>query len=133
MSKTILNNNHKNFPVSVTTNNHNSHNNHHPHHQQQPQATVVATTQHNPIYYIGLYGWRRKCLFVLILGLLTLIVLNLALTLWILKVMEFSTDGMGQLKIIPGGIQLSGQTIVLDLLRASTIKSKHNQPLLIGE
>lgn len=139
MSTKIINNNHT-TSVTSSSENHNNYNNHYNNHKQQqqqqqkPQATVVATTQQlNPESYIGLYGWRRKCLFILILGLLILIILNLILTLWILKVMEFSPDGMGQLKVIPGGIELSGQTIVLDLLRASTIKSKNNQPLSIGE
>lgn len=39
---------------------------------------------------VGLYGWRRRCLFLVMAILLFLVILNLALTLWILKVMEFS-------------------------------------------
>lgn len=42
-------------------------------------------------FYLGLHGWRKRCLYVLILALAILIVVNLALTLWILKVMEFTT------------------------------------------
>lgn len=42
-------------------------------------------------FYLGLHGWRKRCLYILILGLAILIVVNLALTLWILKVMEFTT------------------------------------------
>jgi len=38
----------------------------------------------------GLYGWRRRCLFLVLIILLLLVIINLALTLWILKVMEFS-------------------------------------------
>lgn len=45
--------------------------------------------------------------------------------------MEFSPEGMGQLKIVPGGIQLTGQAFIMDLLRASTIRSKHGQPISI--
>ncbi|XP_055300317.1 delta-sarcoglycan isoform X2 [Sitodiplosis mosellana] len=82
-------------------------------------------------FYLGLYGWRKKCLYFLILSLAILIVVNLALTLWILKVMEFTTDGMGQLKIVPGGLQLSGQALFLDVLRASSIRSRHGQPITI--
>lgn len=41
-------------------------------------------------FRIEFHGWKKKCLYVLILCLMTLIVLNLALTLWILNVMEFS-------------------------------------------
>jgi hypothetical protein len=39
---------------------------------------------------IGVYGWRKRCLYFLALGLTIIVILNLALTLWLLKVMEFS-------------------------------------------
>lgn len=38
---------------------------------------------------------------------------------------------MGQLKVVPGGLQLTGQAIVMDQLRASTIRSRHAQPIVI--
>ncbi|XP_055371216.1 signal transducer and activator of transcription B isoform X4 [Condylostylus longicornis] len=82
-------------------------------------------------FHLGLYGWRKKCLYILLLILMLLIIINLILTLWILKVMEFSSEGMGQLKIVPGGIQLSGQALIMDLLRASVIRSKHGQPITL--
>ncbi|XP_060663830.1 delta-sarcoglycan [Drosophila nasuta] len=81
--------------------------------------------------YLGLIGWRKKCLYTLLLLLMLLIITNLVLTLWILKVMQFSTEGMGQLKILPGGIQLSGQAVIMDMLRASSIRSRHGQPISI--
>jgi hypothetical protein len=40
---------------------------------------------------VGIYGWRKRCLYLLILGLLVMVIVNLALTLWVLKVMEFSS------------------------------------------
>ncbi|XP_055685232.1 delta-sarcoglycan isoform X2 [Lutzomyia longipalpis] len=82
-------------------------------------------------FHMSLYGWRKKCLYTLIFTLMLLIVVNLGFTLWILKVMEFSSEGMGQLKVVAGGLQLSGQALVLDLLRASTIRSRHGQPIAI--
>lgn len=45
--------------------------------------------------YLGLIGWRKKCLYTLLLLLMLLIITNLVLTLWILKVMEFSTVSPG--------------------------------------
>lgn len=42
-------------------------------------------------FRIGIYGWRKKCLYILILVLLVMVIVNLALTLWVLKVMEFSS------------------------------------------
>lgn len=38
-----------------------------------------------------IYGWRKQCLFAIIFLLMILISVNLALTLWILKVMEISS------------------------------------------
>ena len=42
------------------------------------------------IYKIGIYGWRKRCLYVFLLLLMMMIIINLALTIWILKVMDFS-------------------------------------------
>lgn len=55
------------------------------------RGAVSANNADNNGFHLGLHGWRKKCLYVLILVLIILIVVNLALTLWILKVMEFST------------------------------------------
>ncbi|KAL3266382.1 hypothetical protein HHI36_010559 [Cryptolaemus montrouzieri] len=49
-------------------------------------------------FRIGIYGWRKRCLYVLILVLLIMVIVNLTLTLWVLKVMEFSS--VSSLKLI---------------------------------
>lgn len=36
---------------------------------------------------------------------------------------------MGQLRIVPGGLQLLGQALMLDSLFASTIKSRRGHPI----
>ncbi|XP_073996623.1 sarcoglycan delta isoform X2 [Rhodnius prolixus] len=79
--------------------------------------------------HIGIYGWRKRCLYLLILTLLVLVILNLALTLWVLKVMEFNTEGMGNVRIVEGGLEVSGQSFILGNLIASTIRSKPGQPI----
>lgn len=38
---------------------------------------------------------------------------------------------MGQLRIVPGGLQLLGQALVLDSLFASSIKSKRGYPISV--
>lgn len=38
---------------------------------------------------------------------------------------------MGQLRIVPGGLQLLGQALVLDSLFASSIKSRRGQPITV--
>ena len=39
---------------------------------------------------IGIYGWRKKFLYILIILIAALVVLNAALTLWIISVLNFS-------------------------------------------
>ncbi|XP_040174117.1 delta-sarcoglycan [Anopheles arabiensis] len=99
-----------------------------PLHQAEPTAGAGGPACR---MQLALYGWRKKCLYALIFVLMVMIIVNLALTLWIMKVMEFSSNGMGQLKIVPGGIQLTGQALVLNTLRASSIRSKHGQPISV--
>ena len=38
----------------------------------------------------AIYGWRKQCLYFIIFLLMVLISINLALTLWVLKVLEVS-------------------------------------------
>lgn len=57
----------------------------------QNHRTTIIGNPNRIDYNLGIIGWRKKCLFFILFVLLILIVTNLALTLWILKVMEFST------------------------------------------
>jgi len=84
------------------------------------------------IYKIGVYGWRKRCLYVFILMLLVIVIINFALTIWILKVMNFSTDGMGKLRIVPEGIRVEGHTEFLKTLYASHIASLQDTSLHIS-
>ncbi|CAG9563626.1 unnamed protein product [Danaus chrysippus] len=86
---------------------------------------------YNSQFKVGIYGWRKKCLYILVMTLMLMMIVNLALTLWILKVLDFNSEGMGQLRIVPGGLQLLGQALVLDSLFASSIKSRRGQPINI--
>ncbi|KAK9708668.1 Sarcoglycan complex subunit protein [Popillia japonica] len=96
---------------------------------REPHNIGVFDVRNN--FKIGIYGWRKRCLYILVLTLLIMVIVNLALTLWVLKVMEFSSEGMGQLKIVSGGIRLEGKAFVLDSLIASSIRSKTGQPIII--
>ena len=39
---------------------------------------------------IGIYGWRKRCLYLFLVLLLVIIAVNLALTIWILVVLDFN-------------------------------------------
>lgn len=42
------------------------------------------------VFRVGIYGWRKRCLYVFILLLTVVIVVNLALTVWIMSVLDFT-------------------------------------------
>lgn len=50
----------------------------------------VVEPPDNPI---GIYGWRKRCLYFFMLLLVVVIVVNLGLTIWILVVLDFNVVG----------------------------------------
>lgn len=42
------------------------------------------------VYKVGIYGWRKRCLYFLILLILVLGLINLALVIWVIRVQDFS-------------------------------------------
>ncbi|XKL65889.1 hypothetical protein PGB90_009309 [Kerria lacca] len=78
---------------------------------------------------IGIYGWRKRCLFVLIMVLILIVIFNLCLTLWFMEVLQFTSKGIGTLKIIKGGIMLDGTAYFMDTLVASSVSSGPKRPI----
>ncbi|XP_048852459.1 zeta-sarcoglycan isoform X1 [Brienomyrus brachyistius] len=90
---------------------------------QKPGAPPSSTA--------GIYGWRKRCLYFLILLLLITMIVNLALTIWILKVMNFTVDGMGNLRVTKQGIRLEGVSEFLLPLYVKEIQSRKDSPLVL--
>ena len=58
-----------------------------------PRQDEIDIANHDPayiVYKIGIYGWRKRCLYFLILLILIIAIINLALTIWIIRVQDFS-------------------------------------------
>ncbi|XP_050426502.1 delta-sarcoglycan isoform X2 [Adelges cooleyi] len=103
-------------------------------HQQQLQQEQPARGPSRPDTgqeYTDPYKWKKRFLYIFLFTLMTIIVVNLTLTLWFLRVMQFTSDGMGTIKVVNGGIRLSGHSVVLDRLIASTIRSRVGYPISI--
>ncbi|KAK2150515.1 hypothetical protein LSH36_402g02023 [Paralvinella palmiformis] len=83
------------------------------------------------VYKIGIYGWRKRCLYIFMLLIMVTVIVNLALTVWILKVMDFSIHGMGHLRIESNGIRVEGDSEFLRGLYASSIRSQKGASLSI--
>ncbi|XP_060229207.1 gamma-sarcoglycan-like [Meriones unguiculatus] len=84
-----------------------------------------------PVYKIGIYSWRKRCLYLFVLLLLTTLIVNLALTIWILKVMWFSPIGIGHLHVTADGLHLEGESEFLFPLYAKEICSRVDSSLLL--
>ncbi|CAG5117265.1 unnamed protein product [Candidula unifasciata] len=80
---------------------------------------------------VGIYGWRKRCLYAFLLSLMVVVVINLALTVWILRVLDFSLDGMGRLKITPKGFRLQGEAEFLKPVYVDRLKSEEGKDLYI--
>uniref|UniRef100_A0A8C2FX08 Gamma-sarcoglycan n=1 Tax=Cyprinus carpio TaxID=7962 RepID=A0A8C2FX08_CYPCA len=83
------------------------------------------------IYMIGIYGWRKRCLYLFVLLLLIILVVNFALTIWILRVMWFNTEGMGYLQVNEDGLRLEGESDFLFPVYAQEIDSREDSALLV--
>ncbi|XP_066478025.1 gamma-sarcoglycan isoform X1 [Tiliqua scincoides] len=83
------------------------------------------------IYNVGIYGWRKRCLYLFVLLLIIILVVDLALTIWILKVMWFSPIGMGYLHVESEGIRLEGESEFLYPLYAKEVHSRKDSSLLL--
>ncbi|XP_032352344.1 gamma-sarcoglycan [Camelus ferus] len=91
----------------------------------------VERPENQSVYKIGVYGWRKRCLYLLVLLLLVLLLVNLALAVWILRVMWFSPAGMGHLHVTSDGLRLEGESEFLFPLYAKEIRSRVDSSLLL--
>ncbi|XP_069056820.1 zeta-sarcoglycan isoform X1 [Pleurodeles waltl] len=106
--------------------------------QMTREQYILATQQNNhprtetPQFYpVGIYGWRKRCLYFFVLLLLVTMIVNLAMTIWILKVMNFTVDGMGNLRVNKKGIRLEGISEFLLPLYVKEIHSRKDSPLVL--
>lgn len=94
-----------------------------------PSGNHFDPFQNPYIYKIGIYGWRKRCLYLLVIILMAMVIINFALTIWIIRVMDFSIDGMGRLRILKNGLRLEGESQFLHALYAAEVHSRTEQPL----
>lgn len=95
------------------------------------EGTCIERPENQYVYKIGIYGWRKRCLYLFVLLLLIILLVNLGLTIWILKVMWFSPTGMGHLGVTKDGLCLEGESEFLFPLYAKEIRSRVDSSLLL--
>ncbi|XP_061007801.1 delta-sarcoglycan isoform X2 [Dama dama] len=100
-----------------------------PQEQYTHHRATMPSAEGPQVYKVGIYGWRKRCLYFFVLLLMILILVNLAMTIWILKVMNFTIDGMGNLRITEKGLKLEGDSEFLQPLYAKEIQSRPGNAL----
>ncbi|XP_026867819.1 gamma-sarcoglycan [Electrophorus electricus] len=93
--------------------------------------TAVPATETEHVYRIGIYGWRKRCLYLFVLLLIIILVVNFGLTIWILRVTWFNTGGMGYLQVSADGLRLEGESEFLFPLYAQDIHSREDSALVM--
>ncbi|CAK5057745.1 unnamed protein product [Meloidogyne enterolobii] len=101
-----------------------------------PQQMTVVHSSAKPvpdsdIYRVGIYGWRKRCLYAFILALTLVVFINLAFTFWIMTVLDFSLGGMGALKIEEDRIRVVGRSEFEKPVQFSQLSSADDQALSI--
>ncbi|XP_028274648.1 gamma-sarcoglycan [Parambassis ranga] len=95
------------------------------------QGSSMPRTMPDHAYKIGIYGWRKRCLYLFVLLLIIILVVNFALTIWILRVMWFNSEGMGLLQVHSDGVKLQdGESEFLFPLYAQEIHSREDTSLV---
>ncbi|XP_029026884.1 gamma-sarcoglycan [Betta splendens] len=96
------------------------------------QGSSPTRPEPDHVYKIGIYGWRKRCLYLFVLLLIVVLVVNFALTIWILRVMWFNTEGMGRLQVHSDGVKLEeGESEFLFPVYAQEIHSREDSSLLV--
>lgn len=95
------------------------------------EGATIERPENKYVYKIGIYGWRKRCLYLFVLLLLIILLVNFGLTIWILKVMWFSPTGMGHLRVTKDGLRLEGESEFLFPLYVKEIRSRVDSSLLL--
>lgn len=104
----------------------------HHHRQQQSNGRTPTLGEKPVIYKLGIYGWRKRCLYWLIFVICIISLINLTLIIWMMRALDFGLYGMGKLRITNNGLRMDGVAEFTKILRANSISSRTDHPLTIN-
>lgn len=94
--------------------------------QVNPQEPIQVTVMYSQS---GILGWKKRTLYLLLILLVSVVVINMTLILWIIKILDLTSSGPGKMRIYERGIQLESGAEFLDTLTASQILVTEHQTL----
>lgn len=83
-------------------------------HEPQQNVRIIATP-------IGIYGWRKYCLYASVLFLVALSIVNLGLLVWLANVLELKDDHAGPLYFGSDRLQVRGRAEFTEGLAVNTL------------
>ncbi|CAL1283119.1 unnamed protein product [Larinioides sclopetarius] len=69
----------------------------------------------------GIIGWKKRTLYLLLILLVSVVVINLTLILWIIKILDLTSEGPGKMRISEKGLRLDSDAEFLDTLSGKQI------------
>ncbi|GFT16290.1 delta-sarcoglycan [Nephila pilipes] len=79
----------------------------------------------------GIIGWKKKTLYLLLILLVSVVIINLTLILWIIKILDLTSEGPGKMRISEKGLRLDSDAEFLDTLSGKQIWALPSQSLKI--
>ena len=79
----------------------------------------------------GLYGWKKRFMYLAVILLLCLILVNLGLTIWILSVLRFNVHGVGSLRFSGDDLVVEGAAEFLQGIITGSVSGNGSEPLVI--
>ena len=80
----------------------------------------------------GLYGWRKRLLYLAVILLLCLILVNFGLTIWILSVLRFNIHGVGSLRFSGDDLIVEGTAEFLQGINTGVVSGNGMEPVVIS-
>jgi delta-sarcoglycan len=92
------------------------------HVDQEDREVALQDESEDKNIPLGIYGWKKRILYCCVFLLFAIILLNLALTIWILAVLNFSVFGTGNIVFSNEGLQVKGPAVFdSDLITSSIV------------
>ncbi|CAF1223130.1 unnamed protein product, partial [Didymodactylos carnosus] len=92
-------------------------------HRRMNQQRNLGGIQRPPKLNVGVYGWRKRCLYCLLVLLTIIVCINLCLTLWLTLVLGLHWGGVGIMSLHKNHIVFNGPTVFKNTLYTDEIRS----------
>ncbi|XP_054707648.1 delta-sarcoglycan-like [Uloborus diversus] len=93
----------------------------------------LTTTETIQVMYPpgGIFGWKKRTLYLLLILLVSVVLIDMILILWIIKILDLTSEGPGKIRISQSGLQVDSDAEFIDTLSARQIIAQQHHSLKI--